>query len=129
MIAEIVEIVNTYSPLVKPITLKRAKDDQYLALRVDGRMIACVRIEKVSWYEGNISHLVVAPEYRRQGLGRRMVERACKEIRRQRGRVAQATIREDNKASQRLFTSLGFVQGVSFIGPSGRRLGVWQKSL
>lgn len=125
---QISRLVNQFSPLVRKVG--EIDEDQYVVLEESGDVVACVKFVKVSWYQAEISHLVVQPGYRRQGYGRRAVAAACEKAKEAGARLAQCTIRDDNTASAMLFSSEGFrctAQG--FIGPSGKELQVWQKAL
>ena len=124
---QIVELVNTYSPIVTKISAEDV--EHYLFEEQDDQVIACVRIQRVSWYQWELSHLVTEPEHRGRGLAHRLVRRACQEIRRQGGLVVQCTIRCDGLTSQRVVSRLDFTPGVRFVGLSGRELQVWQKPL
>lgn len=128
---QIIELVNTHSPLVRKIGLAEVVKnlDNYHVVAGDGLILACVKLTKVSWYQVEISHLVAHPDYRRQGHGRLAVRKALDKALTDGARLAQCTIRCGNEASERLFRHVGFQPAAIFTGPSGHRLQVWQRVL
>lgn len=128
-VQRIVTLVNRYSPISEEITAERVKKSRYLLHEVDGVLAGCVKIERVSWYQWEISHLVVDPIFRSQGVGTDLVRQACQEIEEDGGRVAQCTVHEGSVSSERIFRHFGFVEGVRFIGITEKGLRIWQKAL
>ncbi len=127
MSEQILELIRAHSPLADfPGSIDAG---QYVSHSLNDQVIGCVKVVKVSWYLAEVSHLVVAPEHRRQGNGRRLVSLACKRARALRARVAQCTIHTDNQESARVFAANGFQAGITFTGKTGRALTVWQRSL
>jgi ribosomal protein S18 acetylase RimI-like enzyme len=76
---------------------------------VDGRPIGSVRFDtEDSWRTARLSY-VVAPEARRQGYGRSLVEEGMFALRAQHADASvRALVRADNEASQRIFRALGW---------------------
>jgi ribosomal protein S18 acetylase RimI-like enzyme len=74
---------------------------------VAGEIVATVTLtrKRGSWY---ISTVMVAPEHRRRGYGRAMVEHALGVIRTQGGRRAVLHVLEDNLPAKRLYEGAGF---------------------
>lgn len=86
-------------------------------------------LERISWYQGEIRHLSVPPESRRQGYAKAMIQDAIDRIKNANLKLATATIRVDNPASEALFSSMGFSKAALFYGKSGTQVGYWVKSL
>lgn len=125
-------LLNENNQLTVEITAKSIIDhsDQYVILARAGKVIGCVKVTARSWYQAEISHLVVAPEVRGQGLGSKLVKLALERIEKLNLMVAQCTIREDNVASLTTFKHAGFKETVSFINPeSGNVVIVLQSSM
>lgn len=77
----------------------------------DGRIICVVLFARVG-LAGNrwsIETVATHPEHRRQGLARRLVERAVETIQDRGGEVCTLKVRADNHAAYELYTDLGFV--------------------
>ncbi len=126
---QVIDLVNTYSPLVRKIGLTDIVADNYKYLEREGLIVACVKVTKLSWYQSEVAHLVVRPEFRGQGFGRKMVTQACQEAKALKTRIAQCTIRCNNIASLGLFKAMGFQSSLEFIGPSGNSLLIWHRVL
>jgi ribosomal protein S18 acetylase RimI-like enzyme len=124
---QIVELVNQHSPIVRKITLEDVVSANYDFIERRGIILACAKVTKLSWYQAEITHLVVHPEYRRRGHGRAMLRRACQHVVRENARIAQCTIRKDNRPSMSLFETEGFRLVNSITGLSGTEVGIWQK--
>lgn len=125
----IAQLINQHSPLVVKIDPEEINLDEYARVWIDDELAGCVRVKKVSWYQFEVSHLVVDPNHRRQRRAHLLVDAALESIREQDGRVAQCTIRADNNISKRIFAGHGFQPGIGFTGPSGNHLEIWQRAL
>jgi ribosomal-protein-alanine N-acetyltransferase len=71
----------------------------------------------VAWFiedEAHLANLAVAPEFRRRGLGRRLVRAVLEEAARRGTRWIRLEVRESNAAARALYQALGF-------RPVGRR--------
>ena len=109
--------------------LKRS--DQFL-MRLDdaGKVIAAVEVEQVQWYQAEVKHLSVEVGQQGKGLGRQMLRDAEQRAIELGARIAQCTIRDDNKASIGLFLTSGYQHNVTFVNAkSGNRVMVLQKVL
>jgi ribosomal protein S18 acetylase RimI-like enzyme len=96
----------------------------------EDRVIGAVMAKKVQWYQCEILHLSVHDDYKRKGVGTRLLEAGEERARELRARVAQCTIRKGNRASEGFFRNHGYKQCVSFVNRrTGNSVGVWQKSL
>ncbi len=74
---------------------------------VGGEIVAAVFFnrEKSAWYIGTV---MVAPEHRRRGYGRAILEHALEVIRKYKGTRAILHVLEDNLPAKRLYESAGF---------------------
>lgn len=59
--------------------------------------------------EVDIHNLAVHPTYRRQGIGRSLLQGVVEEAKRNRASKVTLEVRKSNEAAQRLYHSLGFV--------------------
>jgi len=59
--------------------------------------------------EVDIHNLAVRPTYRRQGIGRSLLQGVVEEAKRNRASKVTLEVRKSNEAAQRLYHSLGFV--------------------
>ncbi len=130
-IGQMVELINEHSPLTIKVTPQKIDRDfsSYTVIEEDSVVIALGKLLKLSWYQGEISHVVVRPEHRRTGYGHRIVENVCDNAAALGLKVVQCTIRSSNDVSQRLFSHMDFRPCTAFIGPSGHRLDIWQRVL
>ncbi len=95
-----------------------------------GRVTAFVQLKRVQWYQHEMLHLSVSPEHRREGLARRLSDRAEELARREGACIIQCTIRSDNRASMALAESCGLRRTATFHNHStGNDVTVWQKVL
>jgi len=124
--AQIAALINEHSSLTVTISPEQVSKHCYVTLP---GVKACAKVQKLAWYLAEISHLVVHPDFRRRGHAGEIVWLACLQAKEMGARIAQCTVRHDNLASRSLFDGMGFVRGVSFIGPSGKEVSVWQKTL
>ena len=91
----------------------RAELDNPLSLWVvaveDGEVCGYVGSQTVLG-ESDMMNLAVAPAYRRQGLGRRLVETLCDALREKGSERLLLEVRRSNEAALALYASLGFTQ-------------------
>ena len=103
---------------------------KYIWLSNNAKVYAFVRIEKVSWYQCEIMHLWVHPDYRRAGIGMRMLDLARREAKEKGCNVLQATTVMANVPVIKLNQQFGFVKVNEFVNPrTGHILYVWQKTI
>ncbi|MDD8020315.1 MAG: GNAT family N-acetyltransferase [Acidobacteriota bacterium] len=88
---------------------QQIKFDQviFLVAEKEGKIIGTV-LATHDGRKGWINRLAVHPDYRRQGLGRRLIKRAEEELEKKGLLLVAALIEEDNPASMNLFVQLGY---------------------
>jgi N-acetylglutamate synthase-like GNAT family acetyltransferase len=129
---QISELLNQRNQLARQYTsddiMKNAGNYEY-ELR-DGKVAACVERIKVQWYQWEIRHLSVLPEYEGKGLASIVYDRAEKTARADGAAVLQCTIREGNVKSEAFFKRREFLKVGRFLYQlTGNAVGVWQKIL
>jgi ribosomal-protein-alanine N-acetyltransferase len=75
----------------------------------DGAKIVAYLLGRVVVDQGEILSLATSPAHRRQGLARRLVERALKAMRERGVTTAWLEVRASNAAAQALYHEVGFV--------------------
>ncbi|MAU48594.1 MAG: hypothetical protein CMP09_28080 [Yangia sp.] len=86
------------------------------------------RSKKVQWYQAEVSHLTVHRDYCRRGIAQALLTLATARAKKDRARILQCTIRENNEESTGLFVKNGFVRTALFLYPdTGNNVGVYQK--
>lgn len=89
-----------------------------------------VRVRHPQWYQGEVCHLVVAPAFRGNGLGGKLLDRAEAYCASANLPMMQATIRVNNVDAQATFESRGWERSVTFTSPkTGNRVGAWHKEV
>ncbi len=88
----------------------------------DGRPVALSRVNMVAPDEAWIEGVRVAPDIRRQGVGRVMVSRSLVRARELGATVARMFTGATNSASQRLFTRFGFTKIAGLVWYTGDAL-------
>jgi ribosomal protein S18 acetylase RimI-like enzyme len=128
---QIAELLNRENQLVIPYTEEKilSTAENYLFESNEGNeVLCCIECKKVQWYQYEVCHLTVNPNYRKKGLGQKILDKAIEHSQSNRSRVVQCTIREDNIASKGLFSKNGFNNVSVFNYPdSGNNVGIWQK--
>lgn len=71
-------------------------------------VVAAVCARKLSWAIGEVRHLFVRPENRRQRLASDLIQAAEAHLKQKNVPIVFTTIREDNAASKRLFFLHGY---------------------
>jgi N-acetylglutamate synthase-like GNAT family acetyltransferase len=128
---QIADLLNSRNKLVRQygadLVLKSAEN--YLYDTSDaGKIIACVELKRVQWYQFEIAHLTVAPAAIGKGFAKGLLPRCEEQAKKQSGRILQCTIRVGNTPSQKLFEKAGFNQVLQFYNPKSENdVGVWQK--
>lgn len=75
-------------------------------IEVDGRVAGFLAMRETAPGEAEVLNLAIAPEFRRQGLARRILEQAAFRER----RAVFLEVRQSNAAGRSLYRSLGFVE-------------------
>ena len=129
---QIARLLNQRNELTRQYNAAKVLEhaENYLYLKQDAEVSACIRLSRVQWYQVEIHHLTVSELHEGRGYGRKLVRRALTQAREQGARVAQCTIREGNVRSERLFVSEGFARTCAFFNAmSGNTVFVLQKAL
>lgn len=126
---EIVRFLDVYGELHGDPMVPESQVPLYVVTRAQGIVIGCVKIKPVNWYQADLSHLAVHPEFRREGVATRLVETACQRAAQAKCRIVRATVRRDNQPARGLFRNLGFVPTLGFTGLSGKPLDAWDRVL
>lgn len=125
------------------LNLRNALTRQYTADRVlneaqtyvtelgpDGRVLGCVQLKRIQWYQSELCHLTVAEAAEGQGVATELVERAEAIAEQNGSRIVQCTVRIGNARSLSRFTKLGYQESVTFHNSvSGNDVVVLQKIL
>ena len=80
-------------------------------------IVGCIRVRKVSFYQAEIMHLYVHAAYRRQGIGRKLLEAALAKARDLKLPYVQCTVRTTNHGMRMLACAAGGVWTVEFKSP------------
>lgn len=123
--ADLTNLINRFGDLHSEVLISSEAARFYCTTLREGRLVGCIKLQPVNWYQADLSHLVVHPEYRRQNIARILIAKACRRARLADCRIVQSTIRHNNTAASDLFCSSGFMPTVSFTGLSGQTLAVW----
>lgn len=95
-----------------------------------GKVVACVEVKKVQWYQTEVLHLTVAASEIRKGHAKALLCEAEHVSRANCARLLQCTIREGNAESRSLFEGFGFSHVSTFNNPSsGNNIAVFQNVL
>ncbi len=78
------------------------------------RLVGCVGVLRRSWFETEIRHLYVEPEFRNRGIAKTLIKRAFKGSRAVR---VVATVHAANDFSLRAFQANGFERIDDFVNP------------
>ncbi|MBL8377738.1 MAG: GNAT family N-acetyltransferase [Burkholderiales bacterium] len=129
---EIAALLNARNQLTKKYDGDAVMKDSgnYVYRILEGHVIGCVEVKLVQWYQAELLHLTVDPDFEGKGYARQLLASALDRAKAQRARVAQCTIRQDNDRSAKLFGDFGFTQVGRFRNEiSGNNVIVWQKIL
>jgi N-acetylglutamate synthase-like GNAT family acetyltransferase len=131
--AEIAALLNARNQLTVQYTGKKVLDhaDDYLfRLSPAQKVVACVEVKKVQWYQAEVLHLTVAEGEERKGHAKALLSSAETRARERSVRVLQCTIRIGYVESEGLFQAAGFLKVSTFHNEhSGNNVGVYQKVL
>lgn len=127
---QIATLLNTRNQLVKNYDAKAilAARARFLFEIRDDQVVGCVEVKKVQWYQAEVNHLTVHKDYCRQGIAQALLDAATARAIKDRARILQCTIRDNNVESAGLFLKNGFVRTALFLYPdTGNNVGVYQK--
>lgn len=129
---QIAEILNAQNHLLTFYNESRILNSasNYIILSEEERIHGFVKIRTVQWYQGELSHLSVLPEYRRRGLGSKLI-RLAEERAKERGlKLIQCSINFYNKPSKSLFEREGYRSNVSFFNVENKsHIVIYQKGI
>lgn len=118
LVIEQVSFATPWSRLAFLSELLENERSVYLVAREEGRVVGYVGMWRIL-DEGHITNLAVHPDFRRQGIGRRLLQ-TLSNLSVARGlRRMTLEVRVSNDPAQRLYASLGFLV-------AGRRPGYYQ---
>ncbi len=129
---QIAHLLNTQNQLTVPYTAARILEhDRYITtLDGSGKVIGAVEIKKVQWYQCEIDHVSVDPDFKRKGIGSGLLKEAEERARQLGARLTQCTIRVGNVESEGLFKKHGYVGTATFRNEnSANDVTVYQKVL
>jgi ribosomal protein S18 acetylase RimI-like enzyme len=129
---QIVSLINNQNRLAQHQTLEMLLDKGHCIVSVndEGTLVGCVRVVKVQWYQWELFHLSVLPDYRRQGQATALLLKAEAHAKQEGASIVQCTVRMGNVESEALFSKSGYTAGAVFTNrESGNMVRVYQKSL
>ncbi|WP_424195817.1 GNAT family N-acetyltransferase [Ampullimonas aquatilis] len=130
---QIATLLNERNQLIRPYTYQDVlehKENYLVHISESGKVVACVEVKGVQWYQAEILHLTVAATEIRKGHAKALLQEAERISREKNARLLQCTIREDNVESCSLFEGFGFSSVNTFYNSrSGNNITVYQKVL
>ncbi len=127
--AQIAELLNSQNQLTVPYTAERVlRDQEQYIIRLDenSELMGVVELKRIQWYQCEIGHLSVHPDFKRNGVGSWLVQAAEDRARDLGARIAQCTIRAGNTKSEGLFKKHGYGPTVTFLNEqSGNKVVVF----
>ncbi len=92
-----------------------ASADEYeFFLGNEGKMIGCVQVKNIQWYQAEVCHLTLDEGAEGQGYARLLIEKAEANAIRAGRRIVQCTVRCDNDKSMARFVRLGYREACRF---------------
>jgi len=128
--AQIAGLINARNQLVRKLTAEEVTENAenfvYELSEEDHSVVACAQIEKTDWYLWAVKYVSVAPDEEGQGLGTKIVKRAVRRAKKNRAHLVQATTRNGNNASVKVFARTGFIRTAVFnYDKTGNDIEVW----
>ena len=127
---QLAELLNERNELVVNYDANKILTDEekYEYICQKNKVIACVEIKKVQWYQWELRHLTVSESHEGQGFAKKLLKLAEKRAIDGRARIIQCTIRENNKGSKGLFQRNQYIHVSTFSNEvNGNNVEVWQK--
>lgn len=81
--------------------------DVYYVFEQEGRVLAYCNLRLLAG-EGEVQRIAVLPEFRRMGLGRKLMDTMVDYARENRAEAISLEVRESNRAARSLYESYGF---------------------
>ena len=100
--------------------LEHPASTSLMAIAGDPKAVTGFVIGQLAADEAEIISIGVAPDWQRQGLGKKLVEGLIRAVKRGEAHKLFLEVAEDNSAAKALYTSLGFKE-------SGRRKGYYER--
>lgn len=106
--SQIAQMLNKHNKLYKihtPVTVAKATGAYFIEV-VNDKVVGCAKLTQEREDLSKISHVCVDPDYRRQGIAKKLIRAAldnCSTM------LIFMTIREDNRPSLAMAESMGFV--------------------
>jgi N-acetylglutamate synthase-like GNAT family acetyltransferase len=104
--------------------LSRKATEIVLIIR-EGAVVACARIRKVQWYQGEISYLCVSPNWRNTRVALELKSTIEERMRSLNLRIWQCTTRKDNEQINRYLSRRGW-KVVNTFTNNRHTVQVWQ---
>ena len=130
--SQISELINSQNELITQYTVQKVLNQasDHLWETAADRVLGVVRVQRVQWYQAEISHLSVQPDLGRSGIGSTLLKRAEARAVELGARITQCTIRTTNEPSIKFFTKHGYTSAASFYYPyTGNTVMVFQRAL
>jgi N-acetylglutamate synthase-like GNAT family acetyltransferase len=129
-IADLINAQNQLSVVYDATKVLRHKDRYVIRFGEDGRVLGCVEVKKVQWYQCEVNHLSVHQGAQRKGLGTSLLLEAEGKSKQLGAQIVQCTIRAGNVKSENLFKKNGYTSTVTYVNPrTGNPVTVYQKVL
>jgi ribosomal-protein-alanine N-acetyltransferase len=101
-IPAVVEIENSSFKYPKPEAVFREDEHKYLVARDDDKVVGYIGIEKIL-DEEHIINMAVHPEYRKQGIGKRLMQHVLNDE-----DVFFLEVRVSNESAKKIYEKYGF---------------------
>lgn len=130
---QIASLLNRRNQLTRVYTatdvLQSAKEYEFISAE-DGKILGCVQVRKVQWYQAELCHLTLDECGEGKGYASQLIEKAETRARGERKSIVQCTIRVDNEKSMTRFRKSGYEEvGRFHNATSGNDIAVFQKVL